>query len=170
LAALAVLAVLVSAASPSAALAADPPLCQPPASISNLGGTFPGAPLVALNRPPDLQVAMIGQTGSWEGHVVFQPRPSPPPALSDGCQENSRFTITGFTGTLVMSGTVASDLFGFSPVIVTATQPTDASLQVHFGTQSSRPLLTFRSKTPVNTIFGPVRMLQIVGGQVVHAK
>jgi NAD(P)-dependent dehydrogenase (short-subunit alcohol dehydrogenase family) len=75
-------------------------------------------------------------------------------STSRATQENSRFSITDFTGTLTIAGALATQLFGFSPVAVTASQPTDASLQVHFGTQPSRPLLTFRSRTPVTSPFG----------------
>jgi hypothetical protein len=155
--------------SPTAALAAVPPDCAPPASESTLTGVFPAPPLSILNQPA-LQVTLTGTSGSFRGHIVFQPQAVPPPGLSDGCQENSRFTISDFTGTLSVSGPLAAQLFGVSPFQAIATQPIDASLEVHFGTQPSRPLLTFRSKQPVQTSFGPLRFLQIVGGHIIHTR
>ena len=65
------------------------------------------------------------------------------------------------SGAVQLSGPVASQLFGFSPVVISTVSPTDAIIQVHFGTDPSRPLLTFRSQTPVNSPFGPLRLLQI---------
>jgi hypothetical protein len=154
---------------PTAAVAAVPPDCAPPATPSTLDGAFPAPPLSILNQPA-LRVTLAGLTGTFHGHIVFQPRTAPPPALSDGCQENSRFTINDFTGMLSVSGPLATQLFGVSPFQALASQPIDASLEVHFGVQPSRPLLTFRSKQPVQTSFGPLRFLQIVGGQVIHAE
>src|SRR6476469_5727565 len=116
---------------PAVALAAPSTPCAPPATEFALAGTFPAPPLPIFDRAPILQVTLTGQSGAFEGHVVLQPVPAGQ-ALSDGCQENSRFTVTAFTGTLTLTGTLAAQLFGFSPVVVSADQPTDASIQVHF--------------------------------------
>jgi hypothetical protein len=156
------LVILAPFASGGMAYAASPPTCAPPATRSTLAGAFAGSPLTVLNSPL-LQVQLLGASGTFRGHVVLEPVPAPPPAVSDGCKEDSTFTVSGFTGTLVASGPAVGPV----PVILTATQPIDASLHVHFGSEPSRPLLTFHSDTPVQGSFGTVTFVQIVGGQVV---
>ena len=159
------LVMLAQFASGGVAHAASPPLCTPPATQSTLAGAFAGFPLTVLNSPL-LQVQLLGASGTFRGHVVLEPVPAPPPAVSDGCKEDSNFTLSGFTGTLVATGPAVGPV----PVNLTATQPIDASLHVHFGPEPSRPLLTFQSDTPVQGSFGTVTFVQIVGGQVVVSR
>jgi len=147
---------------PVPAAAAPPSVaCGPAATTTRLAGTFP-----ATLPFPQLQATLVGLTGSYTGHVVLQPVAAPPPALAEGCQENSHFVLTGFTGRLIATlpqlGTVV--------VLDTGPQPINATLELHLGAESNRPLLTFRSDRPVATIFGVVQFVQIVGGQVVHSR
>ncbi len=157
------------------ALAAQAPPCGPSATQFDVAGSLtPGTPLPILSNPASpLQVALVGIAGTFQGHIVFTPLSAPPPAISDGCQENSRFTVEGFIGSVVVTGPLAGALFGADPhFLLSTTQPTNASLQVHFGPQPSKPVLTFHSDPPV--LFFPqagqpgvpVRFLQIVGLEV----
>ena len=148
--------------SPAPSVGADAPArCQPAATSTTVQGTFP-----ATLPFPLLQAAVVGLTGSYEGHVVFQPLAAGPPALAEGCKESSRFTLTNFTGRLIAT----LPQLGQVTVLDTGTQPINATLTIHFGTEPNKPILTFRSDRPVTTIFGTVQFIQIVGGQVVQAR
>lgn len=157
------------------ALAATPPQCAPPATPVNLAGILsPISPLPILNSPGLLQAFVLG-TGTFEAHIVFEPIPAPPPAISDGCKEDSRFTVYNFMGTLFVAGPVAQQLGlpQYPNPILSTIQSTNASLEVHFGPEPNRPMLTLRSDVPV-LFFPPgglppvpVRLLQIVGLQVI---
>ena len=143
---------------------AAPPTCEPPASHFELTGAFPGT--VPAFTTPALQATLIGTSGTFEGRGVFQPKSAPPPAISEGCKENSQFTVTAFQGTLLVQGAA------FGPVALATFpgQPTDARLSVHFGPEPNKPVLTFRSKEPVSLGGVPVRSVQIVGGEIVFVK
>jgi len=165
------LALVLALVEPETAVAATPPTCAPPATQFDVAGTLsPTTPFPILSNPNSpLQAALIG-IGTFQGHVVWQPLTA---SLSDGCQENSRFTVEGFVGSVVIMGPLAVTKFGASPfVLLSATQPTNASLQVHFGDQPSKPVLTFQSDQPV-TFFGlpagpvQVQLVQIVGLDIV---
>ena len=142
---------------PATARAAESPLCSPPATQQTVAGTFPGT----LSFPA-LHATLVGLTGSYTGHIGFEPIAAPPPALSDGCKENSRFTLTGFTGSLTAT------LPGVGTVVLLTTQPITASLSLHFGTEPNKPILTFRSDRPVLLGTTPVQVIQIVGGELVQ--
>lgn len=164
-----VLVLVLALSAPKGALAAQLPPCGPSATVSDLSGAFP-AEMTILNSPL-LQATLVGFTGTFTGHVVFTPLSAPPPAVSDGCKENSRFTAEDFTGVLFASGPVALQLFGGSPFpVLVAEQPTDLSLQVHFGTEPNKPILTFRSTEPVLFLGQPVRFVQIIGLQIVASQ
>jgi len=163
---------VLACAVPGVALAKNPAH----AHVLNLSGTITsGTPVPILANPlSPLRAAMVGESGTWAGHVVLTPRLAPPPAVSDGYQENSRFTVKGFLGTVVVEGPVALGLFGETPhVLLMTTQPTNMSLQVHFGTQPSKPVLTLMCNPPV--LYFPtagqpgvsVRFIHIVGLKVV---
>jgi hypothetical protein len=158
-----------------AALAAPlPPPCGPSATPFDLAGAFPAT--IPILGSPLLQATLDGITGTFSGHVVFEPLAAPPPALSDGCKEDSQFTLEGFTGSLTATGPLALELFGSSPVtVLLTTQSTNAKLQVHFGTEPNNPQLTFRSDVPVLFLvppgqFVPVRLVQILGLQIITMK
>jgi hypothetical protein len=145
-------------------VAETPPTCEPPASHFELAGAFPGT--VPAFTTPALQASLIGTSGTFEGRGVFQPKPAPPPAISEGCKENSQFTVTDFQGTLLVQGAA------FAPVALATFpgQPVDARLSVHFGPEPNKPVLTFRSAEPVSLGGVPIRSVQIVGGQIVFVK
>ncbi len=107
-----------------------------------------------------MHVQFVGASGTFQAHVVLEPIAAPPPAVSDGCKEDSEFVVSGFTGSVVATGPAVGPV----PLVLVAVQPISASLQVHFGPEPSRPLFTFRSDTPVQGSLGTV---QIVGGQVI---
>jgi hypothetical protein len=67
--------------------------------------------LVILNNPL-LAATLTGLSGAFHGHIVFQPIPVPSPSISDGCQENSRFTVEDFTGSLDLTGPAVAQLIG----------------------------------------------------------
>ena len=156
------------------AWAAAPPLCQPPATPTILAGTLnPFVPLPILTSPL-LQVFVVG-TGTFAAHIVMEPIPALPPAISDGCKEDSRFTVNGFMGQLCVLGFTAVQLNlpqCPSPLLST-TQPANISIVVHFGTEPSKPLLTLLSDAPLNyfpqvgQLPVQVRFLQIVRLQVI---
>jgi len=156
--------VLMIAAGDGVALAATPPACAPPASHFELAGAFPGS--VPTFTTPALQATLIGTSGTFEGRGVFQPKSAPPPAISEGCKENSEFTVADFQGTLLVQGSA------FGPVALSTFpgQPTDARLSVHFGPEPNKPVLTFRSKQPVSVGGVPVRSVQIVDGEIISVK
>ena len=157
------------------ALAAPPPQIASPATQFKLAGDLSQFPfgLPILNSPL-LQASVVG-TGTYEAHIVFEPILAPPPAISDGRKEDSRFTVRNFQGRLFVAGPVAAQLGlrQFPNPILATTQATNANLEVHFGPGPNRPMLTLRSDVPV--IFFPpggqppvlVRVLQIVGLQVI---
>jgi hypothetical protein len=150
----ALLVVLVLAARNGVAHAATPPACAPPASQTTLSGTFATSSLPILTSPL-LQVQLVGASGTFQGHVVLEPIPAPPPAVSDGCKEDSEFLVSNFTGSLVATGPAVGPV----PLVLVATQPINARLQVHFGPEPSRPLLTFLSDTPVQGSLGTVQFV-----------
>jgi hypothetical protein len=159
-----------------AAFATGGPPRAPSARQWDMSGvTTPGTPLPILANPASpMQAALVGSAGTLQGHIVWTPLAVAPPAVSDGYQEDSRFTVEGFVGSAVVQGPLAAALFGENPhVLVLAAHPTDISLQVHFGTQPSKPLLTLRSDPPLlyfphaGQPGMPVRFLQIVGLQVI---
>ena len=79
------------------ALAAAPPLCAPPATQGVLAGTLSPPSLLPILSSPLLQAFVIGTgTFTFEAHIVMEPIPAPPPAISDGCKEDSRFTVHNF--------------------------------------------------------------------------
>jgi hypothetical protein len=147
------------------AYAATPPVCAPPASQTSLSGSFSNSSLTILNSPV-LQVQLVGASGTFQGHVILEPIAAPPPTVSDGCKEDSEFVVSGFTGSVVAAGPA----LGPVPLVLVAIQPINARLQVHFGPELSRPLLTFRSDTPVQGSLGTVRFVQIVGGQIISTR
>jgi hypothetical protein len=155
---------LMIAASGRVALAATPPTCEPPASHFELAGAFPGT--VPAFTTPSLQATLIGTSGTFEGRGIFQPKPAPLPAISEGCKENSQFTVTDFQGTLLVQGSA----FGTVALSTFPGQPVDARLGVHFGPEPNKPVLTFRSNEPVSLGGVPVRSVQIVGGQILFVK
>lgn len=172
-----VLALMLTFAMPGqgVALAAPlPPPCGPSATPFHLAGTFPAT--IPILGSPLLQAAVDGITGTFRGHVVFEPLAAPPPALSDGCKEDSQFTLEGFTGSVTATGPLALELFGSSSAtVLLTTQSTNAKLQVHFGTEPNNPQLTFRSDVPVLFLvppgqFVPVRLVQILGLQIITIK
>lgn len=161
------------------AAAATPPECAPPATRSPFDLTFP-ATITVLNSPL-LQAVIAGTTGTAHGDILFVPKAAPPPAISDGCKENSRFVVTDFLGQLTLTSTVPLPFGPITlppgvPITVLATftgQPINARLGVHFGPEPSEPVITFRSDEPVLFLPGtpleqPVRILQIVGGEVIQ--
>lgn len=170
-----VLALVLALAGQGAALAAPlPPPCGPSATPFDLSGAFPAT--IPILGSPLLQATLDGITGTFQGHVVFEPLAAPPPALSDGCKEDSQFTVEGFTGSITAIGPLALALFGSSPAtVLLTTQSTNAKLQVHFGENPNNPQLTFRSDVPVLFLvqpgqFVPVRFVQIIGLQIITIK
>jgi hypothetical protein len=165
--ALLALALAVAVTGPGTArAAATPPACNPPANVFDVAGTLaPTTPFFILSNPSSPLRAFLLGTGTFQGHVVWQPITA---ALSDGCHENSRFTVEGFTGIVFVEGPLATTLFGHSPFpLLVVTQPTTASLQVHFGDEPSKPVLTFRSNRPVLLLGQPVQFVQIVGLEII---
>jgi hypothetical protein len=156
--------VMAVAAGNGVAFAATPPACEPPASRFELTGAFPGS--VPAFTTPALQATLVGTSGTFAGRGVFQPKPAPPPAISEGCKENSQFTVTDFQGTLLVQGAA----FGPVSLATFPGQPVDARLSVHFGSEPNKPVLMFRSDEPVSLGGVPVRSVQIVGGQIVFVK
>ncbi len=169
--------------SSSLAAAADPTSCPP--MQQTVVGTFSATPVLPILNHPLLQATLTGAAGTFQGHIVFQPIPVPPSAISDGCQENSQFTVQGFVGSLTLAGDAVRALtqtaFGVESSLLKleTTQPINASLQLHFGSQSSKPLFTFRSDQPVTVQVlvgstfvpvGSVQFVQIVGGQVIQVR
>jgi len=160
------------------AWAAAPPFCQPPATLTTIPPTTLTGPLPILGSPLSPLQAFVLGTGTYEAHIVFEPIPAPSPAISDGCKEDSRFTVYNFQGTLFVAGPVATQLYPppLPPCpcpILSTIGPTNVSLQVHFGPEPNRPMLTLRSDVPVlffppgGLPSVPVRLLQIVGLQVI---
>src|SRR6266540_399848 len=98
------LALLAPLSGREAALAAGPSACQP--RRFQLSGDFSLTPVLPIlsNSGSPVQATLVGTAGTFQGHVVFQPVAAPPPAISEGCKENSRFTVTGFAGALVANG------------------------------------------------------------------
>src|SRR5262245_9527513 len=85
---------------PAAAGRADPTVCPP--EQTRVFGNFPG--VIPILNHPLLQATVAGTAGAFQAHLVFQPIPVAPPAISDGCQENSRFTVEDFVGSLPLTG------------------------------------------------------------------
>jgi len=165
--ALLALALAVAVTGPGTArAAATPPACNPPATVFDVAGTLaPTTPFFILSNPSSPLRAFLLGTGTFQGHVIWQPITA---ALSDGCHENSRFIVAGFTGIVFVEGPLATTLFGHSPFpLLVVTQPTTASLQVHFGNEPSKPVLTFRSNRPVLLLGQPVQFVQIVGLEII---
>jgi len=167
--------------SPRWATAAAPPECAPPATRSAFDGTFP-ATIPVLNSPL-LQAVVAGTTGTAHGNILFVPKAALPPAISDGCKENSRFVVTDFLGQLTLTNVSGAPLpFGpitlpqDVPITVLATlpnRPINARLGVHFGLEPNEPVITFRSDELVLFLPGTplereVRILQIVGAEVIQ--
>jgi hypothetical protein len=164
--------------------AADPSTCPP--TQETVSGSFTTTPVLPiLNHPPLLQATLAGSAGTFQGRIIFQPISVPPIVISDGCQENSRFTVQGFVGSLTLTGeavrSITQAAFGIdsTQLQLQATEPINASLQLHFGTQTSKPLFTFQSDRPVTVQVlvgttlvpvGTVQFVQIVGGQVVQVR
>lgn len=170
--------VLAPAAVPGVALAQ----CEPPAHRGVRTETFPA--VITILDSPLLHVQLVGFGGSGSGRIIWQPIPAPPPAVSDGCKENTRFTVENFQGVMIATNRTGAPLTvgpitipaGAVPVVVLATtEPIDASLLVHFGParEPNKPMVTFRSDKPVLFLPGTpaqtsVRFVHLVGGAVNH--
>src|SRR5262245_45896140 len=80
---------------------ADPAACPP--TQETVSGDFSVIPVLPILNHPLLQATLTGTAGTFQGHIVFQPIPVPLSAISDGCQENSQFTVQGFVGSLTLT-------------------------------------------------------------------